>query len=88
MKNYGANHPLSKIYVTEETFGARLPENWQAIAAALNSRIDKIIAAENITEEGDYPDYIQLQSISKQTDDLWQSMLDGSLPDVPRPLFS
>jgi len=88
MKNYGANHPLSRIYITIDSFGKNVPNNWPDIARAMNDRIDKIIAAENIAEDGDYPDYVQLLSISKKTDELWKGMLEGKLPDVPYPVYS
>lgn len=87
MKNYGANHPFSRIYITIDSFGKNVPNNWATIACAMNDRIDKIIAAENIAEDGEYPDYDQLLSISKKTDELWKAMLDGTLPDVPRPVY-
>ena len=88
MKNYGSNHPFSRIYITIDSFGTNVPNNWPDIARAMNGRIDKIIAAENITEDGEYPDYDQLLSISKKTDELWKAMLDGTLSDVPHPVYS
>lgn len=88
MRNYGSNHPLSCLFVTADSFGERLPDNWEAIASVINSRIDAIIAAENITEEGDYPDYLTLQSITQQADEIWRAAQEGSLPGVPRPVYS
>lgn len=88
MKNYGSNHPLSRLFVTADSFGERLPDNWEAIASAINNRIDAVIAAENITEEGNYPDYLQLQSITQQADEIWRAAQEGSLPDVPNPVYS
>ncbi len=86
MKRYASCHPLSKVYITIDSFSNVVPDNWETIAAGLNERIDKIIADEHITEECDYPDYMQLMSITNQVDELWQKMLDGSLPDL-RPVY-
>lgn len=32
----------SEAYINEKSFGANLPENWEAIAALLNEKIDAL----------------------------------------------
>lgn len=82
MKHYASCHPLSRVYVTYDSFGEKVPLNWEEVATAMNERIDRIVEDAHITEEGDYPDYEQLLSITRQAETLWRNMLDGQLPDI------
>lgn len=86
MKRYPACHPLSKVYVNIDSFGDRVPKNYAYICNAFNERIDKIIKNEHITADGDYPDYQQLMSITRQADELWSAMMEGNIQDI-RPIY-
>ena len=77
--NKGVEAMYDSPYINMDSFGDYLPVNWKQIADSLNEIIDTMEV---------FDDYGQVTTEGRETiDNLWEQYCDGSLDNVPEPIW-
>lgn len=77
-----------KYYITMDSFGVYVPDNWREIADYLNDQIDEIIneVEWNVSVNDEFPSEMELE-MEREIETLWDCYCFGELPDAPKEVF-